>query len=259
MKFLFKRAAIAVIAVSSLIGCSSIAQKQELSERQKTAIAMFQERCKKSGEFIHRTVDDVEGVYLMKLRPNAINYGDQYKLDDPYGRDLGGIGYIEYFLRGSYAFSQGKTDPESTSRGYMYVEAIDPKDGVRYRYTGRIEEPWQQNTSYLKGYLRFVVDHGPSPGAAPRYAVTYDDISTREERDHWIAGSSLRVIDTQTNEVLAERVGYMIDIFQGSRAGNRAPWLFAADNACPRILGGSSGQRRQTDQFVEKILKPKTH
>ena len=61
---------------------------------------MFAERCKKSGEFIHRTADNVDGIFLMKIRPNDINYGDQYKLDDPYGRDVGGDGYLMNYLLG---------------------------------------------------------------------------------------------------------------------------------------------------------------
>ncbi|WCM90220.1 hypothetical protein [Acidovorax sp. NCPPB 3576] len=62
----------------------SAAANQPMKERQRIAGEMFRERCKKSGVFIHRTVEDVEGVFLMKLRPEGLNYGDQYKLDDPY-------------------------------------------------------------------------------------------------------------------------------------------------------------------------------
>ena len=38
--------------------------------RYETAEAMFNERCKKSGEFIRRTAENVEGVLLMKIRPD---------------------------------------------------------------------------------------------------------------------------------------------------------------------------------------------
>jgi len=210
----------------------------------------------------------VEGVYLLKLRPQEINYGNQFALDDPYGSDLGGDGYIESFVRGSYqANTTGTSAPGSPPRlGYLYVDAVDPKDGVRYRYTGRLEEPWQTNKSFLKGYVRFVLDKVVAPGPAPRYGVVYDDLSTREEREYWIAGSSLKVIDLQTHEVLAERVGYMVDLFQGSSAGGRAPWLWAADHACPgffrnpeRLARGPAFavQARQAQDFVEKVLKPK--
>ena len=38
-------------------------------ERLAKAEAMFADRCKKSGEFIHRTVEDVEGVLLLSRLP----------------------------------------------------------------------------------------------------------------------------------------------------------------------------------------------
>ena len=114
---------------------------------------------------------------------------------------------------------------------------------------------------------RFVLDKTLSPGAQPRYGVTYDDISTREEREYWIAGSSLKVIDLKKNEVMAERIGYMMDRGQGNTSGGRSPWLVAADNACPSFQRnpllplprgqGAAAQRHQTQDFVEKVLKPK--
>jgi hypothetical protein len=233
-------------------------------------MAMFAERCKKSGEFIHRTVTDVDGILVMKVRPDKINFDQQFAMTDPYGDDFGGEDYTESFLRGFHAQNSGSANlpagvaPEVA--GFQYVEAVSSVDGVRYRYTGRVEEPWLTNKSYLKGYLRFVADRS-SPGTPPpRYGVTYDDISTREEREHWIAGSSLRIVDLATNEVIAERIGYMVDAGQGSRAGGRAPWLFAFDNACPSFVSGSRSGRRaapfaryQTARFVEKVLKPRVN
>jgi hypothetical protein len=211
---------------------------------------MFAERCKTAGEKIYRTVENVEGVYLLKIRPKQINFDDQFRLDDPYGSDLGGDGYIESFLSDTHV-------PQRPA--YVYAEAIDPQNGRRYRYTVRIEEPWQTNKSYLKGYTRFVLDKVAASGPTPRYGVTYDDISTREEREYWIAGSLLRVIDLQTDEVIAERVGYMMDWAQGSRGGGRSPWLLATRQACPEFPGlHSVAQTRQTKRFVEKVLKPST-
>lgn len=239
-----------------------------LSARQTTAQAMFQERCKTAGEKIYKTVDNVEGIYLMKIR-TATNFDNQFELDDPYGHDSTNNEYILNFLQGFYHQRPSEPIPGAPPRvGYTYVEAIDPKDGQRYRYTGRFEEPWQTDKHFLKGYIRFVLDKVPATGSTPRYGVTYDDISTRQEREYWIAGSSLKVIDLQTNEVIAERIGYMVDWAQGSQAGGRSPWLFAADNACPGFQrnpyrpltrnngGGASAQASQTLFFVEKALKP---
>lgn len=237
------------------------------------AEAMFAERCKTAGEKIHRTVDNVEGILLMKIRPVGINYGDQFALTDPYGNDSEGDSYIKSFLKGYHPRLSRPVPGAPPRLGYHYVEALDSKDGKRYRYTGSVKEV-THTTSILMGgdgkttfkTKDFVLDRVPAPGSTPRYGVTYDDISTREERDYWIAGSSLRVIDLQTNEVLAERIGYMVDRGQGDRGGGRSPWLFAADHACPTFQRnpfhpippghGASAQAIQTEDFVEKVLKP---
>jgi hypothetical protein len=235
-----------------------IKQERDAAQaRYEKAEAMFRERCKKSGVFIYRTAENVEGIFLLKLRPEGINYRDQYRMDDPYGKDSGGEGYIRFFLM--------KRDEKGVFNvievgGYRYVDAIDPKDGKRYRYTGRMDEPWKRDPHALEGHRVFVLDKVLAPAPAPRYGVTYDDISTREERDYWIAGSSLRVIDLETNEVMAERIGYMMDRGQGNNSGGRAPWLFAANHACPRFgpedvgVPRSFHQIRQTRNFVEKVL-----
>ena len=281
-----KRTTIGALLFSLLLaGCAGPssgekAQQEAAQARLSKAEAMFQERCKTAGEFIYRTADNVEGVFLLKLRPDKINFGDQYKMDGPYGRDLRNEGYIQTFARG-FETRQAQFAPGSPNRyGYLYVDAIDPKDGKRYRYTGRMKVVGQQdpmahniklamekNPNYDLNIYDFGLDKAPAPDPAPRYGVTYDDISTREERDYWIAGSSLKIIDLKTNEVMAERIGYMMDRGQGSKAGGRSPWLFAADHACPGFQRnpnypiqpghGASAQQIQTEDFVEKILKPK--
>ena len=247
------------------------AQNPPAQERLAKAEALFKERCKTAGKRIYRTADKVEGIFLMKLRPKDINYGDQYKMDDPYGRDVGGNGYIINFLLGRNAkgslVEQGHATP-----GYRYVEAIDPQDGKRYRYTGAVRDVTRISSPLIGGdgksfkTTAFVLDKTPATGQPPRYGVTYDDISTREDRDYWIAGSSLKVIDLKTNEVMAERIGYMMDRGQGNTSGGRAPWLLAADNACPSFFRnpnlppnghGSRAQSRQAQDFVEKTLKPR--
>lgn len=256
------------LCCSIFAACSIGTSPSQLSDRQITARALWQEHCKRSGLFIKKTVANVEGVTLLTLRPDETNFDDQFRMNDPYGRDLGGRGYIESFLRGS--FHGGRTDyvakpGEPPHTGYLFVDAIDASDGKRYRYTGRIEEPWQADKSYLKGYLRFVMDKQLAPTSSPRYGVSFEDISTRQDREYWIAGSSLKVIDLQTGEVIAERIGYMYDWAQGSRAGQRSPWLLAADNACPPFRGSmnpkvrvpaASTQPYQTLDFVEKVLHP---
>jgi len=233
-----------IVAACAMVGwAQSASAGEDGSARLARAEAMFAERCKKSGEFIHRTAQNVEGVFLMKIRPKEINYGDQFKMDDPYGRDFGGDAYIRSFLRGFFEVNYKRPDP---------------KDGKRYRYTGRIDQPSLRDKRYGEWVREFAIDKVSATGPMTRYGVTYDDISTREEREYWIAGSSLKVIDLQTNEVMAERIGYMMDRGQGDRNSGRSPWLLAADNACPEFAPrhGSTAQPLQTENFIEKVLKP---
>lgn len=269
---LLRQLATALFAAILTAACAQTPPaKEEPNVRLAKADAMFAERCKKAGEFIHRTAENVEGVLLMKLRPGGINYGDQYKLNDPYGRDYDGDAYIKSMLRGFNTPPSEPTAYTPVRLGYRYVEALDEKDGQRYRYTGSMKAVGRKdpntpnhqislkhNPNFDLNIYAYVLDKVPAPGPAPRYGVTYDDISTREDRDYWIAGSSLKVIDLKTNEVMAERIGYMMDSGQGNTGGGRSPWLLAADQACPAFIAtrGAIGQPGQTELFTAKVLKP---
>lgn len=241
-----------IVVLAIMLGplvLQGIAQVQAKA-RYDAAMTRFQMHCKNAGEKIARTVENVDGVFLMKLRVNKNDLEpEQFKLNDPYGRDYDDEGLIESFFWGRN--KNGRLDQGSlTGEGYRYVDAVDPKDGQRYRYTGYHVDPYH-----------FKLNKTAPTTPEPRYGVTYDDISTREDREFWIAGSSLRVIDLQTNEVIGERIGYMIDKGQGSQAGFRQPWEFAAYNACPAFPLISPDQPHvdqsgQTRHFVEKILKP---
>ncbi|NHZ83794.1 hypothetical protein F2P44_31675 [Massilia sp. CCM 8695] len=256
MKFL-----ICPLLFSGLVACTSH-QPIEKTNRAEVAAAMFHERCKLSGEKIYRTVKDVDGIFLLKIRPQGENFSSQYLFDDPYGNDLGGQAYIRSFLHGSHLtnlMNMKDSSINSPSRtGYSYVDVVEPADGKRYRYTGRIEEPALTDSAYLKGYMKFTHSRILANVPAPRYGITYEDISTRADRDYWIAGSSLKIIDLNTNEVIAERVGYLYDAGQGETSGGRAPWIWAADHSCPSF-GPSpafSSQQNQTVIFAEKVLHP---
>ncbi|WP_326540257.1 hypothetical protein [Pseudorhodoferax sp.] len=268
----------ALVAIVMLLSACSSGPSTSISQgntpQQLRAMAMWKERCEtKSGVFIHKTVEGVEGVYLVNVRTHKDNHNqgerpeDQFRLSDPYGKDGTGDDYILNFLRGYYHQRPRETPvgPDEPPRiGYRFVEAIDPKDGKLYRFTGRVEQPWLRDKSYGEWVRQFVLDRTPIAQRTTRYGVKFEDISTREEREYWIAGSSLKVIDLQTNEVLAERIGYMVDWAQGSRAGQRQPWTFAADLACPsfrksepftRIQQGSGSQPGQTLEFIEQVLR----
>lgn len=202
---------------------------------------------------------------LLKLRPAHFSPYDKNAID-PYGYDFDWSyddkppPYIGTFLVGKDEKGHFQETKPIVSPGYRYVEAIDPKDGKRYRYTGAIRDVTHTSSILIGGDGKtkfvtrdFVVDKELASGTPARYGVSFDDITTKEERDYWIAGSSLKVIDLQTNELIAERIGYMIDFAQGATPGGRQPWTFARKNrgwSCPPLNLQNYGARR----FVEKVL-----
>lgn len=247
-----------------LLLTACVARAPAVSEKAQHAEALFKFHCSTAGETIKRTVGDVEGIFLLKGRPEKMNFGDQFMMDDPYGRDLGGDAYIESFLKAKHELRRRydlllREPPVPNPNepvGYDYVEMADSQNRGRTRFTAYVNQPGKTDPTYLLNAFRVVLQKSPAPGAAPRYGVTYEDISTHEDRMFWIAGSSLKVIDLQTKEIIAERIGYMIDRGQGVTTGGRSPWLLAANNACPAFPGRHAYQLNQASRFVEKVLLP---
>ncbi len=266
----------AVLFVTALFGfmpATSGWREYQARIRLNASMTLFQERCKAAGEKIVRTVDDVDGVVWMKWRerPDSKDQHDQFKLYDPYGRDCGLEDCIGNLLRITKGASLNPGEAKRHSTGYRFVETIDPVDGQSYRYSGHMEHGWSQEAidrheretgrDVPAFSYRFKTDRVPIDKLGARYGITWDDISTREDREHWIAGSSLKVVDLQTNEVLGERVGYMVDRGQGSQAGFRSPWLFASQTACPEFAAvGPSDSRRlkrntETKDFALRVIR----
>ncbi|WP_426992734.1 hypothetical protein [Methylomonas sp. CM2] len=276
-------------------------QKQQLIDAKLAtmtkALDRYHELCKGAGEKIYRTVDDVDGVFLMKLEFDESSGISQYSIDakSPYEGlgdfDTSGLykndhavgymsfdGHISSFLLDRIVRGQGSfpwvDNPKKYPRqpAFRYVEAIDPLDRQRYRYTGSWQksdkndrEKWRklrQKWGYIPrellepvdfnddGPFEFILTREPAGNPPPRYGVTYDDLETPEERQMWIAGSALKVIDLQTGELLGKRIGYLHDRGGGSAAAYRQPWSFAQTEvgwACPHRQYGQ-------DHFVFKVL-----
>ena len=211
------------------------------AEKYEKAKLLFDERCKKAGENIVRTAKSVDGI-LFKERYKLSGEIDQFALDDPYGRNCDGDSCIGLYLF-DYRMTPAGSDAGAgfkpyTPRLYQYVDVQKDAEAVRYRYTkAAADAPLVKEVA---------------TGSMPRYSVEWEDISTREDREHWIAGGLLKVIDLQTGEIIAERRGYLIDSGQGSRSGSRSPWEWARSysNACPSVEG-------HNQYFVSKVLEPK--
>lgn len=263
---------------SQVIQAKQDTEQAEFSARYEKAEALFKKRCETAGEFIEKTVPDVKGIVWMKWRDGSgRSDGDyQYGLYDPYGRDCGNESCIEQLLRSTFVIpNHDMNKPLLPENGYEFVETTDPRDGRMYRYAAgvkalqkRTPEDRETATRNNKGVdpgeyvFGFGMQRESVTGYSARYGVTWDDISTREDREHWIAGGSITVIDLKTNEVVAKRVGYMMDPGLGATAGFRDPWGFARYNSCPAAPTRSKTDVRpipredEKTTFLFKVLQP---
>lgn len=262
---------LALVLSLGLIGaCQSTVntpQDPHVTEMAKAGKAYFEDRCKTvAGEKIYRTVPDVEGVLLMKVRPQR----SQTELEDPmwpgaaFAIEAYGDDYIKTFI--GYEYGTGNNDGSKNPitkdhrgyiapdkrpggrPGYRYVDVIDAKDEQRVRVTQKSDEPWQYDKSYLKGYIRYFLDKTPTTAPAPRYGVTYEDHVIPAERAMGVASSTVKVIDLQTNEVLGEMVRYAFR----PRGIRLTQWEHG--NKCPAHYVGSD---EATRKFVDQVLLPK--
>lgn len=254
--------------------------REEYLAKIKQAEAIYKEKCEKvAGIKIYKTVPEVEGLLLLKIRPDRTDK----ELSDPmwpgaaFGRESYGDYYIISFL-GYEHRAVNKDGVTSSVRGhintdqrpgglpgYRWVEIPDPKDGQRYRYSGSVKvvgkkDPTAYNVqlelkrdpNYDMNVYRWSLDKTPSPSkTSPRYAVTFEDHVIPDERALWVASSTVKVLDLKTNEVLGEMTRYAISYIHAPR--HSMPWL--NHSLCPPM--NMTGDSHSTRKFVDQILMPK--
>jgi hypothetical protein len=236
----------------------------------------FDHLCKtEAGEFIFKTVEDVEGIMQMRPRAEATDYMLQhlYALEDPYGETYG-----EEFNMGPDALKTGIQDGYVNPR---YADAVKTKDVKKRAY--RLYKP-DQNYKFLEKpipaplqnpddgakYLRYIrpntdkldFENGqymyPGDQQPPmfeervkdlksRYGFTWRGIARPHDRELGIAGGEFIILDSQTNEVLAVRRGYV-------RSGKALEtvggiWWLGAQACPPRPVTARK-------QLLHKVLKP---
>ena len=280
------------LAANLLLGCqTSVAPANaqgeatgtlSTQERIQRGKALFDEKCKTvAGEKIYKTMPDVDGVLLLKVRPRVggREWADQMWPGAAFAIEATADEFINTFLGyeyGSHTLDGTPTPvtPQyrghiSTTRhpgdlpGYRYVDVIDEKDGKRYRFSGSekvvgrkdtsakgVQMAMAKNPNYDLNIYRWTLDKTPALDPAPRYAVTYEDHVIPEERALWLASSTVKVIDRQTDEVLGEMTRYAWSAGAPTPA-NPSPWLSAYK--CP---GHARGANAATRKFVDQILIP---
>jgi len=204
-----------------------------------TSEQYFENLCKtEAGEFIYRTIEDVEGLYMMRPRKQATDdeLSHLYALEDPYTTVTGhdsGDNYLtpRLFLgMGKYRFLeqpvQSNSESISTDKTYRRFTGYDGKN----KETLKIEE-----IKKLKS----------------RYGYTWRGVTRPHDRELGIVGGELIVFDGQTEEVLGVRRGYI----RSGDARNLTGIWWLTGHICPK--GKPSRPDFYTHDFVAEILKPK--
>jgi hypothetical protein len=254
------RRAVAMLLVTVAFGVLpsylALSVKQEKAEQRpiveqrkaqyEAAMARFEERCKTAGERVYRTVEDVEGVLLLKVRPET-KPGDK---SDPNWPDaaLPNEGRADWYIRKFLLWEQ--RDAGDSSRGYLN-EMPSPMPGYRFAEVAQVDGSFLRYRVQKPGDAELTHEKVSAPRA--RYAVSFANVVDAEDRKLWVAGTKVTVTDMATSEVLAEKTWYAVEPGQGSTASARSPWL--RSQICPATIGWV--ERAPTRFFVDQILKPK--
>ncbi len=207
----------------------------------KEAWAYFKKMCaERAGEKIYKTFSGVRSVVVAKPLPPATEKDlyDQYWLGDPYTSatpwEKRGES-VAARLVASSVLPSGKRQ-----KGLDFVEIRTTEEGRSV--VRRIDRP----ASIQELPITRAVTESTS-----KFGVSWEDISSREDRSHWVAGSRFRVIDLSDNSIVAERIGFLIEHGFGSKSGQRRPWLNARGpkTSCPQILSDYADQ-----QFLMRVL-----
>ena len=203
-----------------------IQAQEEWDRKYKEAEAVFNEQCKTAGEKIYRTVDNVEGIMLLKVPPKSTVSVDAQNRDPMWDNAAlqasEGKEFIGDFL-GLYGGSY-----------YNYVDVLQPNHSDIIRYSGK----------------DFPLNQSLNPRHPARYAVTFENNVDPKLRRHWVAGATIRIIDRQTDEVIAEKTTYAFEKGLGGTGGARMPWAFAISCENKKIFPS------KLPTFVTSVLKP---
>jgi hypothetical protein len=257
-------------ACGGALPMSPEAQVQKAAqERYAKAKALFEERCKTAGVVIKRTVKDVEGIELTKIRQPIPWAGKEY-FDPMYpeaamaGENRGADGYIKQFLMTEFRYKllperRGDLGPGFQARdardlpplrGYHFVEYLDGS-GTRFRCV----PTWKEGEiGWTTGQHRC----DPVQKSDTRYSLDYENLVNSDDRALWIAGTKLKAIDKHTGEVVAQLTRYVWDQGLGGSSTGRWPWQSASTTAAS-VCPSDASQPTQSDSryFIDAIFIPK--
>lgn len=206
----------------------------------------FAHLCKtEAGEFIYKTVENVEGLYLMRPREqvNDDKLQHLYALEDPFGEvDLAASRPEDYFVQppyGRYQFLELPVNTGSDKPTYMLYLRGDPRNSKKQF------DFMKDNHSERVPYI---VESKQVSKLRSRYGFSWRGIKRPNDRELGIVGGELIVLDLQTNEVLAVRRGY---VRSGDVKNNLTGVWWLGGHVCPQ----HSHNTVYMSEFISKVLK----
>jgi len=215
------------------------------------AKALFDARCASAKEKIYKTVDNVSDILLLDVRhkeemdnfnPHWANAGlPNESSGDNYIRSFMAMRVLDHWTQ-YFADNIPSNHSSRIKRGYSYVDVKEGDVFARYRYQ-RFGSRKLTREKHL-------------PKQVARYAVSFTNDGNPEDRKHWVAGTTVTIKDTLTQEILAEKTWYALAIVEARPPGSAYSWMNA--RTCPRsLLRKNEFHGYYTRNFVEKVLKPK--
>ncbi|MBH0203086.1 MAG: hypothetical protein HP496_12535 [Nitrospira sp.] len=213
-----------------------------------TPAQYFDHLCKtEAGEFIYKTVENVDGLYMMRPREKATDYELEhlYAMEDPYGQVVGEDtlpqdSYVQPAM-GKYEFLEvplsGVREPIETLAKYK-----------RY-YRDDHAHPGKEYQTVINGksvFVPYVVAEERVSDIKSRYGFTWRGVPRPYDREFGIAGGELIVLDLKSHEVVAVRRGFIQSGWMKNLAG--IWWLKG------RVCRAPEAKREHL--FIKEILEP---
>ncbi len=211
----------------------------------------FEHLCKtEAGEFIYKTIENVEGLYMMRPRKEATDYELEhlYALEDPYGAvDTGASKPQDYLVQPPFGRYEFLETPLSYNEG-------SANRGRFIRYFRGNPQNSKKDFVFMKSShserVPYVVEMEPGDALKSHYGYTWRGITRPHDRESGIAGSELLLLDLKTNEVLGVQRRFIRS--GGVRNNLTGIWWLNA-----QICEQFGGRGLHTTEFISKVLKSK--
>jgi len=202
-----------------------------------------------AGEFIYKTVKDVEGFLLVRPRGAETDYAaqDPFVVEDAYGfREFQFVHLETRPGKGLFTLSK---------QNYSFIES-----GIRSASGRRMWLRHEIDFSKLEEMLRrkpekWREEQFSSVSEISElksvYGLTWRGIRREHDIELGISGGELAVVDLKFGEVVAFRRGFALDVFAARGDKSRRYWLSSA--GCP-VMGR---EFLTLSAFIRKVLPPR--